>query len=423
MSKNLGQNREQIRVLTRFRYWALLILMILIIAGRLLAHLSLSWGALCAILGLMAASNLALSRITRHEETAVAGTLLLDTLLLTGLLYFSGGPTNPFSILYLVYVSIAALLLPPAWTWILAAVSSACFALLFLFHISVPELSMHHHGAGAFSMHLYGMLLSFSLVAVLCARFLASMAETIRVQEREISSLRLIAAHHERLSSLTTLAAGAAHELATPLNTVQLIAEGLQARLQDNHASPGNHALQRPKDVLDDLEDLKAEVMRCRDILQDMRGASGDIPGEMPQDLSTAELFAAIKERLGPDGRVHFDASSFPLNAPPGALRKALLALIRNGLDAAGSRGMVSVSAARAQNAVDIMVHDDGPAVAPEVLSRIGEPFFTTKEPGKGMGLGVFLARLLAMRLGGSLSYESHPGTGTVATLRLPLAA
>jgi two-component system sensor histidine kinase RegB len=105
---------------------------------------------------------------------------------------------------------------------------------------------------------------------------------------------------------------------------------------------------------------------------------------------------------------------------PKVAMAQALSSLVRNGLRAAKT-GVALVSRVDGRRLV-LEVRDDGPGLAPEVLARLGEPFFSTRPPGQGMGLGVFLARTLATQLGGALEYESSPGAGTTARLTLPLA-
>ena len=103
-------------------------------------------------------------------------------------------------------------------------------------------------------------------------------------------------------------------------------------------------------------------------------------------------------------------------------MQQALIALVKNALEASGVETRVRVSARPAGGIVRFIVSDQGPGMPDHVLRRIGEPFFTTKEPGKGMGLGTFLVRTLAEDLGGSLRYESAPDSGTSAILELPAA-
>jgi two-component system sensor histidine kinase RegB len=101
-------------------------------------------------------------------------------------------------------------------------------------------------------------------------------------------------------------------------------------------------------------------------------------------------------------------------------MAQAIRGLAKNALEA--SEAPVTLSITRAGEQVSVSIRDQGPGMSPEVLARVGEPFFTTKPTGSGMGLGVFLARTLAERFGGALDMESEPGRGSLVVLRLPLA-
>jgi len=119
-------------------------------------------------------------------------------------------------------------------------------------------------------------------------------------------------------------------------------------------------------------------------------------------------------------GRLAIEGGGFRAALPPEAAKMALTALVRNALEASGEGQPVVVGAQRTGAGVRFAVVDQGCGMSPETLNRIAEPFFTTKEPGRGMGLGTFLARSFAERLGGSLVFESEVGKGTRALLELP---
>ena len=195
--------------------------------------------------------------------------LVLDTLVLTGLLHASGGPFNPFSVLYLVYIMLAAVVLGAAWTWSLAALSVACYVALFL--LPVPAGVHHAHGAGALSLHLWGMLVAFVVAAVLTAYFVVRLSAAIERRDAEIAAMREQATRTERLAALTTLAAGAAHELGTPLGTIAIAATELE------------HALARLSaagPLREDARLIRSEVERCRRLPGRLAGArSGGLPG------------------------------------------------------------------------------------------------------------------------------------------------
>ena len=107
------------------------------------------------------------------------------------------------------------------------------------------------------------------------------------------------------------------------------------------------------------------------------------------------------------------------VQVPPDSLAQALRGLLQNGLDASGPEGRVHLCVAKSSDRVRIIVHDEGPGMDAATLERAGEPFFTTKEPGRGMGLGLFLARSVIERLGGTLQLDSSVGAGVTAVVEL----
>ena len=250
------------------------------------------------------------------------------------------------------------------------------------------------------------------VAAVLIAFFTGKVSDAMRRREREVLALQEQVSRHERLASLATLAAGAAHELGTPLGTIAVVARELE-----------RYAAGLPDDaVREDAKLIRSQVERCRLILQRMSADGAEPIGEAARAVDAGSLLDEV--------RGHFPESangSLIIEAPAGlaavlpvqATIQALVALVQNALDASDA-GQVVLRAAGADHDIKFVVTDSGYGMPEGVLRRVAEPFFTTKEPGKGMGLGTFLVRTFAERLGGSLAFESSPGKGTTATLRLP---
>src|SRR5262249_16859788 len=137
------------------------------------------------------------------------------------------------------------------------------------------------------------------------------------------------------------------------------------------------------------------------------------------------QLLRQVKERFPEDeGRIEIQNDRFASLScviPVRAAVESLSALVKNALDASSEKGIVRLGAVQAgTDRVRFLIHDEGTGMSAEVLERVAEPFFTTKAPGKGMGLGAFLAHLFAQTLGGQLSFESEPGRGCTVTLELP---
>ncbi len=372
---------------------------------------------LSAILAILIVSNLYLEKQFRSSGAvslaALRIALLTDTVLLTAGLAVSGGPANPFSVFYLVHIVVAALILGASWTWAMSAISILLYGLLFF--VSGP--GQHDHGMHASSFHLEGMWFAFALTATLIAFFAHRILTALREHELVAAELRLRAARAEQFAALVNLAAGAAHELGTPLGTIAIAAGELKRGLENGRAAH----LQA-----DDAALISEQVSRCKEILESMSAKSGEVRGEMPTTFSLEEIGRELLKRTAPMGISSsafraFD-SSVNLTLPREVLVRSLYNLVRNGVEA-GSGAIVTVTANRREGEIEFRVQDTGSGIPADLLHRIGEPFLTTKPAGKGMGLGVFLVKVFAERFGGSLEYRTAAGEGTTAELRLPLTA
>jgi two-component system sensor histidine kinase RegB len=375
-------------------------------------------GPLYALVAVALASNLAgiaYARAAVPQDWWLLVAMAFDVLTFSGLLYLTGGPENPFSFLYLVPIAIAAITLRPAWTWTLALLSLASSAVLFLRHRPLPMAGGH---AGHMALHLRGMWVAFGVASAFIVYFLLRVRRALAARDQELDASRNLAARQERLASLATLAAGAAHELATPLSTIAVVAKDLEREV----AAAGSRA------TVEDVRLVRQEVERCRQILARMRTDAGDQVGEHFVRVSVRELVSdCLAESTGSNGAA-IDVALDPTTAdgsatlPRHAFVQALRGLLDNARQASppGARVSLRVSPGGPGRLV-FQVADRGSGIAPEILGRVGEPFFTTKPTGKGMGLGIFLARAIVERLGGELSIGSAPGAGTTATVSLPI--
>jgi two-component system, sensor histidine kinase RegB len=383
---------------------------------------------LFVIIALEIASNVGFAlwvrRRPRVTQSVLGALMAADVLLFTGLLYFTGGPLNPFNCIYLVHIALAAVVLRMRWTWGLCALSIACFAALF---IDAPmAMSDHahaghaaHHGTAAdtgVQMHLQGMWVAFGVAAAFIVYFVSRVTGDLAQRERELARARTLAARSEKLASLATLAAGAAHELATPLSTIAVVATELERDLERGKSGSETSA---------DARAIREEVERCREVLFRMAADAGQSASDGFSPVGIEQLLASALEGLKQPPRLHVEVDPSAIRSrlflPRRAIAQALRGVLKNAQQASPAGDGVRVRASADAATLSIEVRDSGSGMTPEVLARAGEPFYTTKEPGQGMGLGLFVARSVFERLGGALELRSAADQGTTATLRLPL--
>ena len=366
----------------------------------------------------LAASNVGLGPAGRRwpgsARLLCGSALVLDTLLLTGLLHASGGASNPFSVLYLVHITLSATVLGARWTWLLAALSIGAYGSLFV----DPAAGAHAgHSAPELAAHLRGMWVAFSVAALLVATFVTRLALALEQRDAAIARMRERAARSERVAAVTTLAAGAAHELGTPLATIAVASHELERAVR---------SLPQPqRQLLEDASLIRGEVERCRAILSRLTADSGQRLGETPSEVVLGDLAreveAAVPALHRPRLRVRAEDPGARVVLPRAALQQVLDHLLRNAFEA--GPGPVELSLASTRGGLRLEVRDEAGGMAPEVLERAGEPFFSTKAPGAGLGLGLFITRSLCEQMGGRLDLCSTHGAGTTAVVEIGAAA
>ena len=342
----------------------------------------------------------------RLREFELALWVGLDLVSFTAILYFTGGPSNPFNFFYMVHVAMASLTLHARYAWTLVLLSALSFAGLFLWHRPLPSVD------NDWDLHLHGLWVSYSLVASCIVYFLQRARATIEERDAELAVQRKLTEQTERLSSLATLAAGAAHELSSPLATIAVVSKELALDLKPL----GNSR------ALEDVELVRGQVERCRKILARLAHTAGEAPGEAEMWVPIDELFESAVAEL-PDSqrvsrRIEPELSRWQLRCPKEAFGQALRVLLENGIEASGEP--VELHARLRERGLLVSVTDKGAGMTEATLARVFEPFFTTKPTGKGMGLGLYLARNVVLSMRGTLTLRSELGVGTVAEVELP---
>ena len=402
--------------LTRTLAW----LRLCAIAGQSVAVLVCAWWLDLAIpllpllsgIGLLAVfAAFAAWRLTQSWPVHVwetIGHITVDTAVLVYLLYFTGGASNPFITLLLVPIALSAAAL--SVRALLAASLLAALAYLLLLFRYVP---LPLHGGNGFALHVAGMAVNFVITALLLGFFINRLARAVRAQQLEVQRGRERALRDEGILAIATQAAGAAHELNTPLSTMRTLLPELRRENADDAA------------LAEDLELLEGQVDRCRTILREMVAFGKAQLSQEPERISLARFVHGCLERfqlLRPEAELVLalddTVGSMLLRTPPG-LRHALINLLNNAVDASAVNrsNAVSLRISRDENWLQLSVFDHGPGFdATHELTGIG---YSQKQTGLGIGLA--LAEATAERLSGELLTRNGE-RGAEVCLRLPLA-
>lgn len=365
---------------------------------------------LLIVINLMTASLL--RRRDEFSQGELFAALLIDVAALCWQLYHSGGATNPFTFLFLLQIVIGAVILEPRWSWVIAFL--ACLAILFLTFVYVPLDLPARHAANQFHLYRLGSLFCFVLAAVLLVFFVARLDRNRSESDKALAALRQQAAEEDHIIRMGLLASGAAHELGTPLSSMSVIL-GDWAHLPAIVSNPELGA---------DLADMRVELDRCKTIVSGILMSAGDLRGENPSITTVRKLFGEIaadwQARMAGELRfVDRFGEDVAIVADPG-LRQIIGNVIDNAQEV--SPGLVILEILREAGDLVIAVSDHGPGFAPEMLTRVGQPYSSSKGRDGG-GLGLFLVVNVVRKLGGQVVVDNREAGGATVQLTLPLQA
>ncbi len=368
---------------------------------------------LVALVGLNVVSLVRLSRPTAVANPELFTALLLDVAALTLQFYLTGGATNPFTSLYLLQVTLGAVLLDARSTWITVTLTGLCFAGLTIGYCpldlsAVPERSL-------FGLHIAGMLICFLLDAALLVVFVTRINGNLRERDARLAALRQQNIEEEHIVRMGLLASGAAHELGTPLATLSVI-------LGDWRRMP---ALSGDPELMGEIEAMEGEVRRCKSILTGIIVSAG---GTRSESAAITTLHAFLDELVEdwraarPTATLEFvDSLEEDVTIVSDTALKQVITNLLDNAQEASARSIV-LDVAREDDTLRLVVSDDGSGFPAELLANVGKPYQSSKDH-PGSGLGLFLVVNVVRKLGGHVTVANRPGRrGAVVTLSLPLS-
>jgi two-component system, sensor histidine kinase RegB len=412
------------RLPQRLRLSTLIRLRWLAVFGQLAAVLFVAYWlefpfnvGICLIL-IAASAWLNLFLAWRYPATVLLGpeaafsVLAFDVLQLAGLLYLTGGMTNPFAMLMIVPAIISATSLPRKLTASLAGLVILCVLILAFYHLPLPW----YRGLTPDTplILVVGTLTSVIASLVFTSIYVWRVAEEARMLAGALTATELVLQREQHITALDGLAAAAAHELGTPLATISLVAKELDIAMSKDDAHK------------EDVELIRSQAARCREILQRLSERSID----SETHLTRLSLSSLIEEAIEPHRLLGVeiktvaglrDGAEPVLQRNPG-IAHGLANLIENAVDFAAKQ--VTVESGWSANEVLISIRDDGPGFPADILDRIGEPYAQSRirnerKGGGGLGLGLFITKTLLERSGASLSFSNRGKPGEGAEIRV----
>ncbi|MCB1960048.1 MAG: HAMP domain-containing histidine kinase [Rhodocyclaceae bacterium] len=335
--------------------------------------------------------------------------LLIDLAAWTSFLYLTGGATNPLISLLLPLIAVGAAVLPAAQTWLLSLLAVGAYTWLWNHHLPLglqdPAQAVH--------WHLAGMWVTFALSAAVVTWYVSRMTQAMRLRDQALAEAREKRLRSERILAMANLAAGAAHEMGTPLATMKLLVDGL--RSGDN-----------PAQADEDLALMSQQIGHCREILTRLAEAGGRPRPESARRTALGPWLDALINTLRtqrPDLRVsRTQADATADLIADTALDQAMRNLINNAASAAPDTP-VDISTTCHGELLQVRIADRGAGMPAAVLATLNAPESRRHLPSEGLGIGLMLSISAIEQLGGSLEYTPRHGGGTIATVTLPTAS
>lgn len=338
--------------------------------------------------------------------------LLVDIAALTIVLYFTGGASNPFIILFMFPLIISVTVLPVRFAWVFATITIFSYSFLMFQYIPMEMAGAGHNMDHEFNLHIIGMWMAFVFSAGLVAHFVAKMGGTIRSQEMQLVKAKEAELRDRQIIELGTLAASTAHEIGTPLGTMNLLVSEINIELPN-----------APEQVKKDLASLKSQIDRCKEALSNLSASAGAITvssgrAEPVLGFLTAVLGEWELVRSEVVIQTHWrEAESHSTILGDRTLTQAIMNILDNAADV--SPADVVWDARWDDEKLTMEISDRGHGLSKDFKLQLGKAPLNDKE--QGLGLGLFLSHAIIERFGGSVSLINREGGGMVTRMIIPL--
>lgn len=381
------------------------------------------WNVVAAMAALNCLTWFRLQHDYSVDEPELLLHLCLDVVSIAALLYFAGGAYNPMSWFLLLPLILTATILPQKYTWYMLALTCGCYTLLISYYHPLPDIPVVQVEPNrvpnqplefnqSFQLHTFGTWVGFVFSAGLVAYFVVEMANTLRERERKLAQVREQALRDERIVALGTLAAGAAHEMGTPLGTMAIVVQELLEDYQGDNYQPLQERLLLFKD----------QIERCKNALSVMSASAGHVraeAGHLEQVRNYLEKLVQQwrQQRTDVSLKLIVESDEPAQMLAEKTLDHALINILNNAADV--SPQGITFKARWNQAKLELVIEDQGPGIHPSLSRDLGRQPVPSKK--QGLGVGLFLAYTTIERLGGVIDMQPGANGGTCTHITLPL--
>jgi len=366
-------------------------------------------------------------------ELEIFSQISIDVLAMASLLYLTGGASNPIIWVFLLPLIITGIMLPQAYTWNMVILTSSIYTILIGYNIPLPAIEPHvpnpryltpemsHQlhmmtDKNYFNLHIFGMWLGFVFSAGLVAFFVVELSNTLKERERNLAEARENALRDERVVSLGTLAASAAHDMGTPLGTIAILTHEMQQEFPEH----------RYPDLQQKLIIMDQQIKRCKEALSVMSASAGEMRAESGQIMLLTDYIDEVINQW----RAQNPTTKLNLFVSPDNLMKAkiiadrtlthsIMNILNNATQATTDNQGIEFHATWDRQQLNLKIRDFGPGLPSEYLGFIGQHPVTSKK--QGLGVGLFLTYSTIKRLGGTIHFNNLETGGVCVEITLPL--
>ncbi len=377
-------------------------------------------------------------------ELEIFSQISIDVLAMAALIYLTGGASNPIIWVFLLPLIITAIMLPQSYAWNMVILTCCTYTVLIRFYIPLPDIEPHivsapmlsEHSAihdpttnpdlkhylhnmrdrNYYNLHIFGMWFGFVFSSGLVAFFVVELSKSIKEQERRLADARENALRNDRVVSMGTLAASAAHDMGTPLGTMAIISHEMELEYPETE-HPDLHSK---------IKIMNQQIDRCKSALSVLSASAGEMRAESGEAMPLITYIDGVFNQW----RTHDSSTklnlkinpSFDINAQILADRTfthAIINILNNAAKVTQKDKGIEFNADWDDDRLKLNIRDYGPGFPEEVLKRVGsEPIPGSKQ---GLGVGLFLTSTTVHRLGGEIIFSNLDTGGANVYIQIPL--